>query len=312
MDNQLRSLLCLLPPLQFTHLTGENADTALETLNLYLSQIILRDDVINAELFRGLFETSSSCLPPLRITSEVQSSYLHQANALLILPTALVICLEDTNPASVWDFILRINKGAVGLIPLERDCLRPTTLFNVKEAVTAGAALGGQEVALGLADGSILLSEFSLEDDWKCKQMAAIPVHSARIISLCYHVSSAVLVSASTDNTLKVLQYADNRLTIVGGGSLKSRLTTASISALVFDPNGQKIYLGTSINRVLIYTLDQYQPKYLTSISTRGSGPVNSLFIDPANILICDGPEVLVWSNSKLPLFVRFTLDRSL
>lgn len=312
LDQHLKSLLCLLPPLSFPLLTCESADIAVETLNSYLGKLVQRDDVINAELFRGLLETSSSSLPPLRITSEIHCSQHYQATALLVLPSALAICLEDTTPASVWDFVIRPSKGAVGLVPLERDCLRPVVVFNMKEAVTAGVGLSGAEAALGLGDGFVALSQFYLEDDWKSSLTAPIPVHSSRIIALCYHAPSAILVSASADNTLKVLQYANNNLVVVGGGSLKSRLTTASLHSLAIDPNGQKIYLGTSINRVLIYTLEQSQPKYLTSISTRGTGPVLSLFVDPGNILICDGAELLVWSNAKSPLFVLSSLDCSL
>ena len=307
LDTQIKSLLCLLPQLDYGKLTGDDAAAALDALNVYLAKITLRDDVINAELFRGLLETSSSQLPPLRVTSEVQCGAFYDATTLIRLDKAVAVGLEDTNPVSIWDFIMKPSRGAVGYIQLERDCLRPVVVFNHREPVTAGAALGPQEAALGLADGSIAIARFHLEDDWKCSLTAPLLVHSGRIVSMGFHAEVGLLASISSDNTLRVLQYEGQTLTVVAGGSLKSRLTTATLTTLAMDPSGQKLFLGTSINRVLIYTLDNFQPKYLTSISTRASGPIRTLVTDSHNILICDGPELLVWSNVKSPALVDST-----
>lgn len=85
-------------------------------------------------------------------------------------------------------------------------------------------------------------------------------------------------VSISCENSVKLCSL-DGSVEPVGGGSLRKRLGETKLVTLDVDEKANKVFFGTSVNRVLIYKLEGFQFEYLTSITTVNCGPVSCLTV---------------------------------
>ncbi len=104
-----------------------------------------------------------------------------------------------------------------------------------------------------------------------------VQIHGRRVLSMKF--LNDYIVSIGTDNMLKISSLSSGTLDVTGGGSLRQRLGDANLTCLAVDHRNNKIYLGTSINRIFIYKLEEGRLSYSDAITTKNFGPIRCIDI---------------------------------
>ena len=297
----LISEFALLPALPSYELESYESDTIEETERMlaeFLNFLSIRNDVLAHSLMRSFLNIPDGLKIPHKQPQLIKQILTHDRFAvaqLALIPTlnTVLVALEETSIlpriGKLWSIIEPLEIGAVCLIASENIWfVRETKEFIEKVCCCLWDAKRNLAI-LGLDSGYALVISTKIEltcdstgiydrERLTFREASKVQIHGRRVLSMKF--LNDYIVSIGIDNMLKISTISKGSLQAVGGGSLRQRLGDASLTCLAIDEKSSKIYLGTSINRIFIYKLEEGKPAYFDAITTKNFGPIRSIDIN--------------------------------
>ncbi|CAG9323105.1 unnamed protein product [Blepharisma stoltei] len=315
---KLNSDLVYLPELPVTEIYSyelSHLESIQRLLNKLFEEIGNRPDIMSHPLIEEFFSVPQearvvSSTPSL--THNFQASDKFSVSGIACIPKEKLILasLEDASYlpqlGKLWSLIEPQELGEIMFIGRDSD-LYIINGQQSKENVTccfwheqsSEAVFGFESGSIALCSTNRILTPNSQGtfDNEKLNfgEIKLSKLHGAKVV--CIRAIDNLIISISVDNFLKVSQSINGHLEPVGGGSLRQRLGDARLISLAVDQKSKKIFLGTSINRILIYVLPSPSPKYLESITTKNDGPISCIDVRWGNIFVGDGNELIIYPN---------------
>lgn len=290
----------MLPDLPAYELESYESETIEETermLSDFLNFLAIRNDVLAHTLMRSFLNIPEELKIPHQQPQLIKQILTHDrfgVAQLALIPTlnTVLVALEETSIlpriGKLWSLIEPLEVGAVCLIANENIWfIRETKEFIEKVCCCVWDAKRSVGI-VGLDSGYVLAISTKIEltcdstgiydrERLIFREANKVQVHGRRVLSI--KLLNDYIVSIGTDNMLKISTISNGLLEAVGGGSLRQRLGESNLTCLAIDQKNNKIYLGTSINRIFIYKLEDGKPVYCDSISTKNCGPIRSIEI---------------------------------
>jgi len=281
-------------------------------LQSYLTALLGRRDVLATDTLRTWLELTDTMqqLKP-QLVSDFQVHPKFTATCLFQQPadSVIIVGLADLGTSSafnIWNLLEAGAKGGYALVPVTSTGLEGLIAnFESVEEVMACAMLKHGELFLGLRSGEVVWTHLiNLQEGgkWKSDIVDQLKVHGGNILSMAVLESQDLVFSVSVDNCLRVFGPRHGKLELLGGGSLRNRLQEVKLTLVTVDPAEGLVYLGTDSNRMLIYRLEGNKTVYVTTLVTRGNGPISCIAPTHSLLLVGDGNDIQALNHARQPV----------
>jgi hypothetical protein len=295
-----------------------------EQLAAFFYQLRFREDILCHPALQEVLSIPSLKYP-IELYSSIKASDTYNLTSFQLIGKVRSIIASSEYKSvfkgigKLWSLIETQSLGEVTLLGYD------DSLFKIENSATEQQIKccfwrdSEFECLLGLESGGVYLMKFKMKlaanskgvfdsNKLSIASKTLIKLHSTAIIKIAEIEKQ--IITISIDSILKVSlsnfhTVHNETIDPVGGGSLKQRLNNDKLLTLTADSLTNKLFLGTEQGKILVYLLENHQPKYLYSISCESS--VRDLDVKWGTIYAAAGSCILAFSECKeFEILARF------